>query len=199
MTMCFRTHSQDAIIIWKASKSMLTMLKIIRSLDCNKAHGWDNLSISMAKICDSGIVKPLCLIYEKKYDDRNIWIKANVLPVHKKESRQIKKNYRPISLLSIYGKIFKKVIFDAIYEHLTDNQLLTSNQSGFLPGDSTINQLLYITHRIYAALKFPSRETRAEFLETFDKVWHDSLILKLENYGISGPLLALIESYLSNP
>ena len=41
------------------------VLKIIQSLDCNKAHGWDNLSISMAKICDSGIVKPLCFIYEK--------------------------------------------------------------------------------------------------------------------------------------
>ena len=41
------------------------VLKIIRSLDCNKDHGWDKLSISMVKMCDSGIVKPLCLIYEK--------------------------------------------------------------------------------------------------------------------------------------
>ena len=132
----------------------------------------------------------------------DIWKKANVLPVHKKESRQIKKNYRPISLLRICGKIFEKVIFDAIYEHLTDNQLLTPNQSGFRPGDSTVNQLLYITHRIYAAFEeFPSRETRAVFLDiskAFDKVWHDGLILKLKNHGISGPLLALIESYLSN-
>ena len=38
------------------------VLKIIRSLDCKKARGWDNLSISMVKICDSGIVEPLCLI-----------------------------------------------------------------------------------------------------------------------------------------
>ena len=132
----------------------------------------------------------------------DIWKKANVLPVHKKESRQIKKNYRPISLLPICGKIFEKVIFDAIYEHLTDNQLLTPNQSGFRPGDSTINQLLYITHRIYAAFEeFPSRETRAVFLDiskAFDKVWHDGLILKLKNPGISGPLLALIKSYLSD-
>ena len=105
-------------------------------------------------------------------------------------------------LLPICGKIFEKVIFDAIYEHLTDNQLLTHNQSGFCPGDSTINQLLYITHRIYAAFEeFPSHETCAVFLDiskAFDKVWHDGLILKLKNHGISGPLLALIESYLSN-
>ena len=93
------------------------------------------------------------------------WKIANVLPVHKKESRKIKENYRPISLPPICGKIFEKVIFDAIYEHLTDNQVLTPNQSGFRPGDSTINQLIYITHRIYAGFEeFPSRETRAVFL-----------------------------------
>ena len=181
------------------------VLKIIRSLDCNRAHGWDNLSMSMVKICDSGINKPLCLIYEKSMMTGvfpDIWKKANVLPVHKKESRQIKKNYRPTSLLPICGKIFEKVILDAIYEYLTDNHLLTPNQSGFCLGDSTINQLLYITHRIYAAFEeFPSRETRAVFLDiskAFDKVWHDGLIRKLKNHGISDPLLALIESYLSN-
>ena len=106
------------------------VLKIVRSLDSNKAHGWDSLSISMIKICDAEIVIPLCLIYEKclatgKFPE--IWKKANVLPIHKKESRQVKNNYRPISLLPTCGKIFEKVIFDCIYEHLTDNQLITPN------------------------------------------------------------------------
>ena len=41
------------------------LLKIIRALDCNKAHGWDNLSISMIKICDAKVVKPLCLIFNQ--------------------------------------------------------------------------------------------------------------------------------------
>ena len=128
--------------------------------------------------------------------------KGNVIPVHKKESRQLNKNYRSISLLPICGKIFKKNIFDVIYKHLTDNDLLTPDQSGFRPGDSTINQLLYITHKIFTAFEdYPSRETRAVFLDiskAFDKVWHDGLIFKLESYGISGPLLGLINSYLAN-
>ena len=132
---------------------------------------------------------------------RNL-VKGNVIPVHKKESRQLKKNYRPISLLPICGKILEKIIFDVIYKHLTDNDLLTPNQSGFRPGDSTINQLLYITHKIYTAFEdYPSRETRAVFLDiskAFDKVWHDGLIFKLESYGITGPLLGLINSYLAN-
>ena len=70
------------------------VLKIIRSLDCNKAHGWDDMSVSMVKICDSSIIRPLCLIYETClhagiFPDN--WKKAKVLPIHKNESRQLKK------------------------------------------------------------------------------------------------------------
>ena len=131
-----------------------------------------------------------------------MWKWGNVLPTHKKESRQLKKNYRPISLLPICGNIFEKIIFDSIYKHFTDNKLFTPNQSGLRPGDSTTNQLLYITHKIYSAFEdYPSRETRAVFLDiskAFDKVWHEGLIFKLKSYGISGGLLNLIISYLSN-
>ena len=67
------------------------VLKIIRSLDSNEAHGWDSLSISMIKICDAEIIIPLFLVYETclatgKFSE--IWKRANVLPIHKKESRQ---------------------------------------------------------------------------------------------------------------
>ena len=77
--------------------------------------------------------------------------KANILPIHKKESRQLTKNYRPISLLPICGKIFEKLIFDIMCKHFNDNKLLTPNQSGFHQGDSTVDQLLYITYQIYTA------------------------------------------------
>ena len=120
----------------------------------------------------------------------------------KKENRQLKKNYRPISLLPICGEMFEKLIFDAIYEYLCVNQLLTPNQSGFRPGDSTVNQLLSITNQIYSAFEeFPSRETRAVFLDiskAFDKVWHDGLLFKLKNYGISGLLFTIIKDFLAN-
>ena len=89
-----------------------------------------------------------------------------------------------------------------MYKHICDNKLLTPNQSGFRHGDSTVNQLLYITHLIYTAFEeYPTRETRAVFLDiskAFDKVWHDGLVFKLKTYGITGPLLLLIESYLSS-
>ena len=93
-------------------------------------------------------------------------------------------------------------MFDAIYEFLRENQLLTPNQYGFRPGDSTINQLLSITYKIYSAFEeFLSRETRTVFLDiskAFEKVWHDGLLLKHESCGISGCLFTVIKDFLNN-
>ena len=156
------------------------VLQIIRSLDPKKANGCDEVSILMIKICDESILEPLCMIYEKCLESGiypALWKRANVIPVHKKGSRQSKRNYRPISLLPIFGKIFEKIIFEEIYRHLCDNDLLSIHQSGFRPGDSTINQLLVITHRIYSGFEeIPSKESRAVFLDlskAFDRVWHE--------------------------
>ena len=128
--------------------------------------------------------------------------KANIIPIRKKASRQNKRNYRPISLLPMFGKLFEKIIFDVIYCHLCENDLLTPNQSGFRPGDSTISQLLRITHKIYSAFEdTPSRETWAVFLDlskSFERVWHEGLLYKLECNGISGGLLNLIRNFLAN-
>ena len=167
------------------------VVKLIRALDSSKAHGCDNISIAMIKICDIAIVEPLCMIFEKclttgQYP--SIWKKAKIIPVHKKGSRQCKNNYRPISLLPVFRKLFEKLLFDSIHNHLCANGLLTAHQSGFRPGDSTINQLLSISYKIYTGFEeTPSRETRAVFLDfskTFDKVWHEGLLYKLECNGI---------------
>ena len=177
------------------------IISIIRKLSPNKAHGCDNISIRMLKSCDTVIARPLKIIYEKCIEtDRFplLWKKANIVPAHKKNSRQIMKNYRPILLLPICGKIFEKIIFDEIYEHLTANKLLSDRQSGFRPGDSTINQLLSITHDIYNAFEH-HHGTRAVFLDiskAFDKVWHEGLLLKLKSNGISGHLLNLFSDFL---
>ena len=181
------------------------ILKLIRMLDTKKAHGCDGISVSMIKICDSSIVDPLCMIFERSLATGlypSLWKKANIIPIHKKDSRQTKKNYRPISLLPIFGKIFEKLLFDDMYEHLNANGLLSENQSGFRPGDSTVNQLLAITHKIHSGFdQTPSRETRAVFLDlskAFDRVWHAGLLYKLESNGISGNLLKLMRSFLSH-
>ena len=93
-------------------------------------------------------------------------------------------------------------MFDAIYAFPCENQLLTPSQFEFRPGDSTINQLLSVTHKIYLAFdEFPSRETRANFLDifkAFDKVWHDGVLFELKNYDISSCLFTVIKDFLNN-
>ena len=72
-------------------------------------------------------------------------------------------------------------MFDSMCSFFQANNLLSKDQSGFRPGDSTINQLLSITTEIYEAFK-NYEEVRAVFLDiskAFDKVWHEGLIFKL--------------------
>ena len=81
-----------------------------------------------------------------------------------------------------------------------EESLLNSNQSGFPPGDSSINQLLAITHGIFEAFDCnPSLEVRSVFLDkskAFDKIWHESLLYKIKFMGILGELSNLLKSYL---
>ena len=72
-----------------------------------------------------------------------------MIPIFKKGDKQLIKNYRPISLLPICGKILEKIIFNNLYSYLNANNLITNNQSGFRPGDSTTNKLLYLVNEIH--------------------------------------------------
>ena len=153
----------------------------------------------------SSIVRPLSIIFKNCLHSRsfpNNWKKSNVVPIHKKGDKQLLQNYRPVSLLPICGKIFERIIFNPIFEYLEKNSLLCPNQSGFRPFDSCENQLLSIVHDIYANFdQHPTLEMRANFLDilkAFDKVWHEGLLFKLERIGISGNLLSLLKSFLSN-
>ena len=179
--------------------------KIIKALKVNKAHGHDEVSVRILKLCESAITEPLYLIFKNCLSSNtfpDVWRKANVIPVHKECDKQVLKNYRSVSLLPICGKIFENLLFNALYSFFEDHKLLNPCQSGFKKNDSCINQLVSITHEIYSAFDCnPSLEVRGVFLDlskAFDKVWHDGLIYKLKSLGISGSLLKLIQSYLDN-
>ena len=75
--------------------------------------------------------------------------KATVFPMYKKERKQFVKNYKPVSILPIGGKIFKCLIYNEVYPHPIDNNLISSHQSSFKASDSCIDQLRSITHEIY--------------------------------------------------
>ena len=96
------------------------IIRIIRSLNPNKAHGWDAFSVRMIKMCDDSLIIPLKLIFQNCLHHGifpETWKRANVVPVHKKNEKNLKENYRPISLLPIFGKILKKLIYESLYSH----------------------------------------------------------------------------------
>ena len=153
---------------------------ILKVLKTNKAHGPDDISVSMIQLCGKELCKPLQLVFQNIlrtsiFPDQ--WKEANVTPVHKKKDKQTVSNYRPISLLPIFAKVFERIIYKNLYNFLTTNKLITKNQSGFTPGDSGTNQLLSLIHDVHVAFDDSScLEVRSVYLDmskAFDKVWHE--------------------------
>ena len=197
----FKTDKRLRNVIFSSSD----ISKIIEGLNPNKAHGHESISVKMIKLCGDSIIHPLKLLYESSISCGqfpDLWKKGNIVPVHKKESKNLVKNYRPISLLPIFGKVFEKVLYDKLYKYFQDNKLLNANQSGFRKGDSCVSQLLAITQEIYRSFDGNiSLDTRGVFLDiskAFDKVWHEGLLFKLNSYGVEGDFYNILRNYLQN-
>ena len=179
------------------------VLDILKSLDTSKATGPDGISSKMLKECAHSIAPSLTILFRKSFNQSIIpstWKEANVLPLHKKGNKSLFANYRPISLLSIVSKVYEKVIFKHVFNYLRDNNLISVHQSGFTPGDSTVNQLLYMYDLFCKALN-EKKDVRIVFCDqskAFDRVWHDGLLYKLKCIGISRKLLDWFSNYLRN-
>ena len=130
----------------------------------------------------------------------NSYKEAHVCPVPKKSDLSAVNNYRPISLLNSEDKRFGCLVFKHLYNHLQTYNLLSSLQSGFIPGDSTVDQLTYLYTTSCQALD-SSKDVRVVFCDiskAFDRVWHARLLLKLEAAGVRRQVLEWFKSYLTN-
>lgn len=174
---------------------------VLRLLNTNKASGPDSISARLLKVAHDILSKPLCAIFNLSLSQKyfpNVWKLANVIPVFKKDLRNLVENYRPISLLSVVSKTFEKCIYKHIFNFI--RELITEHQSGFTLNDSTTNQLLYLAHVFSKALD-EGKEIRIIFFDiskAFDRVWHKGLLFKLKKMGIVGNLLLWLKDYLSN-
>ena len=175
----------------------------LKCLDTSKSFGPDLISPRFLKEGSDILAEPLCKIINNSLSQKVVptaWKRANVIPIHKKGKRELTENYRPVSLLSTVSKVMERTIFKHVYNYFNDNFIISQLQSGFLPGRSTVTQLLEVYHHLCSSIN-SGKEVRVVFLDiskAFDKVWHPGLLYKLEMCGIRGNLLAWFKSYLSD-
>ncbi|PJE78200.1 hypothetical protein CI610_02867 [invertebrate metagenome] len=176
---------------------------VLKILKLGKASGHDGISHHMLKYTVESVCIPLTLLFNLSlstcvYPD--VWKTANVMPLFKKNDRYSVTNYRPISLLSTVGKVFERVVYKHMHNFMLENSLFYQYQSGFMPGHSTVFQLIELYHNICLALE-EKKHTCIIFCDiskAFDRVWHRGLITKLKSYGFTGELIKWLENYLSN-
>ena len=157
----------------------------IQNLD-NKATSPDEVHNRLLIAAVIVITEPLTKLFDRSLSESNltaIWKVANVTPLHKKGPKALCNNYRLISLLSCESKLLERC--KHVFNFLQYNN---QSQSGFIPGDSTVNQLLRICNDLCTSFD-TEITTQAVYLhisEAFDRVWHKGLLSKLEAIGITG-------------
>jgi hypothetical protein len=177
------------------------VVKAINRLKSKKSSGPDEIPAYVVKGCRDVIAKPLCYIFNlalfsHTFPDR--WKVAKVVPIFKSGCRENIENYRPISLINSFAKVFEILLFDQIY--LCVKSKINPQQHGFLPFKSSTTNLMELTYDISVELDVGGRVDviYTDFSKAFDKVNHDVLLQKLFNIGFSTNFTKFIASYLQN-
>ena len=196
------TVTQDNAFLNRISITPAEVNSVLQTLKLGKSSGPDTINNRILKELATPLSQPLCDLFNSSLIQcvcPNTWKEANVSPLFKKDDPSLTINYRPISLLNTIGKAMEKIIHKHLFNFFKEQNAITCLQSGFVPGDSTTNQLVEM-YNVFCKALDEGKEVRAIFCDiskAFDRVWHKGLLFKLKNVGISGCLLQWLSSYLS--
>ena len=168
----------------------------------SKATGPNRIPPIFLKMCSPELSPVLAKLYNKCLAEScflSCWKSSSVVPVFRNDGeRSDPGKHRPVSLLPIISKISESFINDTLTKRLDIAGLFSDLQYGFRAFRSTADILTVLSERIHNSLD-ASGETRALALDiskAFDKVWNAGLLDKLKAYGVVGPILSILESFL---
>ena len=175
----------------------------IQKLNPRKAAGYDDIGPKVLKLCPDIIAENLTTIFNDaivraKYP--TLLKVAKVIALFKKGERHNPHNYRPISLLSSFNKIFEKIIAKRLIAFLEQYNILFDYQYGFRRLYSTTLALIDFSDNIhrFVDLGHYAISIFIDLTKAFDTVNHEILLSKLNSYGIRGHANTFLRSYLSN-
>ena len=169
----------------------------------NSAPGYDGISLKCIYPVIDTLVTPLTYITNLSLIEgifpSELKI-AQVLPLYKNNDPMLFNNYRPLSLLPFFSKLFKRLMYNRLIDFIEKHHLLYQFQFGFRKNHSTFMALVILLEKITEALDNSEFAIciLIDFRKAFDTVEHDILLQKLYHYGIRGNALQWFNSYLSN-
>ena len=174
------------------------VMERLSELDTTKACGPDKIPARLLKEYSEQIAPSLYCLFNHSLSIGQIpreWKSADVTPIHKKDSKEDAKNYRPISLLPIVSKVLERCMGNRFYDHLKD--LISVLQHGFLPNRSCVTQLLSVLHTVGQSLdnNIQSDMIYLDFAKAFDTVDNSALLAKLRLNGVKGQLFCWFKDY----
>ena len=170
--------------------------RAISKLKLGRSSGNDKVTAEMLRASADIIAPALCKLFRLVWVSGRvpqIWKDATIVPVYKgKGCKQTCSNYRPISLLSVIGKLFASILLDYSQQTFLDFRL--PEQSGFTPGRSTCDAILTLRilsdiHRLY---RRPLYVAYIDFKAAFDSVDRSALWAALSSLDLPDPLHELI-------
>ena len=179
------------------------VFSLLNKLDPTKSTGPDNLSPALLKFLAPYIYKTVAKIYQYSITTSTVpsdWRQANVIPVHKKNSKSDPLNYRPISLTSILCKNLEHIIAHNIHAYLDKHHILYEHQHGFRNKHGCDTQLLNtITDFVNSYDSLSTLDLIIlDFSKAFDVVSHPKLLFKIAQLGIHPNTRNWIKSWLEN-